>query len=162
MEKNALVRGASQYLATLKEAQESLKDNQILYTAPLSFIPVDAESVEFPIITLIEYKEDIEKLIDEDPSYGGMEGVLTGELWLPSKIKEIPARFFANNWTAEKIHLPEGLKKIGEEAFIDNQALDLSVPDGVEEIADHAFERVKHITYHGSAEGAPWGAESMN
>ena len=36
------------------------------------------------------------------------------------------------------------------------------IPDSVTSIGDEAFIEVPHIEYHGSATGAPWGADSMN
>ena len=56
-----------------------------------------------------------------------------------------------------------GVTDIGEKAFKDCYSIDeLTVPDGVDSIGDEAFGSVSHITYHGTAGGAPWGANGMN
>ena len=38
----------------------------------------------------------------------------------------------------------------------------VTIPDGVTSIGSNAFYNVRHIEYHGSATGSPWGAISMN
>lgn len=58
--------------------------------------------------------------------------------------------------------LPQQLDEIGGYAFSDCTSLDLVVPDTVTTIEQDAFYNVPHITYHGTATGALWGALSMN
>ena len=56
-----------------------------------------------------------------------------------------------------------GVTDIGDKAFKGCSSIgELTVPDGVERIGDEAFAEVQHIYYHGSADGAPWGANGMN
>lgn len=180
MDKNPLVRGASQYLATLKEAQEQLKDNQILLVA---FDGEYQPMADYPLkksIQLYEYETDIESLT---PNSFTQTSLI--EVYLPSKIKIIPSYFLAGAERLEtlvlpigleiiegeaiagctsikNLELPSGLKKIGPVAFAECTSLDLVIPDTVTEIGEDAFSGMPHITYHGSAEGAPWGALSMN
>lgn len=180
MDKNPLVRGASQYLATLKEAQEHLKDNQILMVEKSGeYNPADGVMTDN--IVLFEYEDDINSL-----KPNGLEISHIAELYLPSKINGIPQGFcvgavnlevviLPSEWlyeiaaaafggcsTLKNIELPETLQVIGPEAFAGCKSLDLVIPDTVAEIGEDAFAEVPHITYHGSAEGAPWGAKSMN
>lgn len=37
-----------------------------------------------------------------------------------------------------------------------------TIPDSVTSIDDNALKGVKHVTYHGTATGSPWGALSIN
>lgn len=39
---------------------------------------------------------------------------------------------------------------------------DIQIPNTVTDIQDWSFKNVKHIEYHGSATGSPWGAEAIN
>lgn len=67
----------------------------------------------------------------------------------------------------EKIIIPNSVTKIQSNAFnIKNAGLSqldtIVIPNSVRQIGINAFARVPHIEYHGSASGAPWGAEDMN
>lgn len=179
MEKNALVRGASQYLATLKEAQEKLKDNQILLVAGYE-IPNPADASINKQIILLEYNGTTEILRDE-----ALIQTETYEVYLNDAIQYIPVAF-CMGCPIEKVKLPARLVEIGVQAFTEcvqleevqipqtveiigagafagcTKIADLVIPDTVTTIGEGAFENVPHITYHGTAEGAPWGALSMN
>lgn len=179
MEKNALVRGASQYLATLKEAQEQLKNNQILLVAGYE-IPNPADQGINKQIVLLEYEYETEILRDE-----GLQGTDTYEVYLndailyipnqfcyttplqkiklPAKLIEIGVGAFADCNQLEEIQIPETVETIGAGAFAGCITIkDIVIPETVTTIGEEAFLNVPHITYHGSAEGAPWGADSMN
>ena len=61
------------------------------------------------------------------------------------------------------IVLPGQLKTIGDFAFaMCTQLSVLTVPDTVQNIGILAFMKVPSVTYHGDAEGKPWGALVLN
>ena len=62
----------------------------------------------------------------------------------------------------KEVIIPNSVKEIENNAFAGCTALNLAIPDSVEKIGENAFENVPHIEYHGSATGAPGGAEAMN
>ena len=57
---------------------------------------------------------------------------------------------------------PSSLTTIGESAFIQCPCKNIIIPDIVQIIGRWAFSGIRHIEYHGTASGAPWGAWSMN
>lgn len=64
---------------------------------------------------------------------------------------------------AQSIIMFEGLVNIGESAFSGCDGLtSISIPDSVETIGDSAFESLNNVMYNGTADGAPWGAKSIN
>ena len=104
---------------------------------------------------------------------------------LPTTLTEIPMDMCAECGELKNITIPEGVQIINENAFIACSLLedvslpstlreikdrafamcvsaDITIPDTVAVIGEDAFADVPHITYHGSATGAPWGAQSMN
>lgn len=64
----------------------------------------------------------------------------------------------------ETITLPNSLQKIGRKAFsgITKGPKEIEIPKNVATIEELAFGGISHITYHGYATGAPWGAKTMN
>ena len=61
------------------------------------------------------------------------------------------------------VAMQNGITSIGEQAFFDCKSLEeLNIPESVDDIGRRACSGVQHITYTGSATGAPWGANSMN
>lgn len=64
---------------------------------------------------------------------------------------------------AKNIQLPSTLKRIDEKAFKNcTNVTSITIPDSVTIIETDAFLDVPHITYHGTAEGSPWGAVTIN
>lgn len=75
---------------------------------------------------------------------------------------EIGEIAFGYNDSLKSVELPDSLKKIGEDAFIECTSLVLTVPDGVAEIDNDAFFNVDEVIYDGRARPKPnndnWGA----
>lgn len=84
------------------------------------------------------------------------------EIIIPEGVTIIHAGTFAEDTNLRSVKLPNSLLEIESGAFAACENLDLVIPDTVTTIASDAFTNVPHITYHGQATGAPWGALSMN
>ena len=52
--------------------------------------------------------------------------------------------------------------EISEQQITEGRTKDVIIPDTVTSIEDQAFQEVPHISYSGTASGAPWGALSIN
>lgn len=61
----------------------------------------------------------------------------------------------------ETVNLPN-VETVDEEAFIDCINAEITLNDNVQSVGAGAFTNVKHLYYHGSLEGAPWGALAWN
>lgn len=105
---------------------------------------------------------------------------------IPDGITRIGTCTFANCKSLTSIDIPNSVTSIGQYAFQDCSALtsvtipdsvtsidqyafsgcskltSLTIPDSVTTIGIDAFSKVKHIEYHGTATGSPWGALSIN
>lgn len=105
---------------------------------------------------------------------------------LPSSISEIGYQVFSWCGKITSITIPSSVNVIGRESFYQcsglvhvtipstvttiglnafdgcNKITSLTIPDAVATIGENAFNNVRHIEYHGTALGAPWGALSMN
>lgn len=94
------------------------------------------------------------------------------EVNILSNIENIPESFLSDCklLTTVKIgtdqpvnHLSNSIKSISRSAFSNCTSLsDVVIPDSVTSIGYNAFYNVPHITYHGTASGAPWGALAIN
>lgn len=61
------------------------------------------------------------------------------------------------------IKIPNSITTIGDYAFWGcSNLLNLEIPNSVTEIGEGAFNSVFNLIYSGTAEGAPWGAQHMN
>ena len=61
------------------------------------------------------------------------------------------------------VNLPQTITSIGKGAFSGYCTLkNFEIPASVTSIGEKAFESALHITYNGTLEGAPWGADYMN
>lgn len=70
---------------------------------------------------------------------------------------------FRNCLSLQEVSLPNSLTWIRNRVFQGCASLaDLVIPDSVTTIYSGAFYGVPHVTYHGTAEGSPWGALSIN
>lgn len=81
----------------------------------------------------------------------------------PENIETIKERAFGNQSYLAEFIFPPRLTTIGDQAFYNCTSIsDLIIPDTVTTIDTYSFYNVPHITYHGTATGAPWGALSIN
>lgn len=82
---------------------------------------------------------------------------------IPNSIEQIASYAFRTCKSLITVNIENGIKQIAFSSFENCTALEnINIPDSVELIASNAFLNVPHITYHGIADGAPWGALSMN
>ena len=81
---------------------------------------------------------------------------------IPSGITEIKQSTFAGCTNLTNVSIPNTVNTIGNGAFSNSTNLDVKIPDTVTTIDTFAFKDVKHIEYHGTASGSPWGAKSIN
>lgn len=81
---------------------------------------------------------------------------------LPEGTRMLGFTIFSSMKELEDVYLPQSLESIGPGVFQGCSSLDLTIQDNVTSIDESALSGVKHITYYGSATGAPWGAKSMN
>ena len=80
-----------------------------------------------------------------------------------NNVKVIPAYLCYGLSGLTSVTIPDSVTSIGNRAFYGCSGLtSVTIPDGVTSIGSNAFYNVRHIEYHGSATGSPWGAISMN
>ena len=85
------------------------------------------------------------------------------QVTLPAGLQMIGTQAFGHCEQLTGIVLPGQLKTIGDFAFaMCTQLSVLTVPDTVQNIGILAFMKVPSVTYHGDAEGKPWGALVLN
>lgn len=78
-------------------------------------------------------------------------------------ISTIPFALLNGQNLLKNVQIPESVTTIERSAFKNCTNLsNLIIPSSVVQIDPEAFLNVPHITYHGTASGAPWGALSMN
>ena len=96
-------------------------------------------------------------------TFFGCENLQTVEL--PEGLLRIGKEAFRDCEALAAITLPDGLQEIGAEAFryCEHKDLKLHIPDSVTEIGENAFADVPCIIYHGPAQSDDnWGAKSRN
>ena len=82
---------------------------------------------------------------------------------MPNSITSIVPSTFSHCSSLTSVTIPNSVTSIGLGAFDFCTSLaSLTIPSSVTSIGDRAFYLVKHIEYHGTATGGPWGAISMN
>lgn len=85
---------------------------------------------------------------------------------IPNTVTRIGRSSFAKCTGLTSVEIPSSVKVIDSAAFnfeIGTSSLtNINIPDTVETIGSDAFNQVPHITYNGTATGAPWGALSIN
>jgi len=96
-----------------------------------------------------------------DYAFYNIDGLTS--LTIPDAVATIGEFAFAYCTGLTSITLGTGLTSIGQRAFMGCTGVEsITIPDSVASIGTLAFSNVPHIEYHGNAEGAPWGAETMN
>lgn len=83
-------------------------------------------------------------------------------LRLPDSVRTIKSEAFTSLKKIREIVIPGRVKEIGDNAFAECTEATIRIPDSVDVIGTGAFNNVRRIIYRGTAEGAPWGALSMN
>ena len=82
---------------------------------------------------------------------------------LPDSIVNIGEQAFFCCYGLTSIEIPNTVVVIQELAFAGCVRIpSINIPSSVKTIGSWAFLEVPHIEYYGTAEGAPWGALSMN
>lgn len=82
---------------------------------------------------------------------------------IPNTVTSIGICAFQMCGSLTSVTIPNSVDSIGFGAFFRCERLNsVTIPNSVASIGDKAFFYVRHIEYHGSATGAPWGAFSMN
>ena len=82
---------------------------------------------------------------------------------IPNSVTFIFENAFSGCSSLTSVTIPNSVTLIGENAFSGCSSLtSVTIPDGVTSIGGLAFLGVRHIEYHGTATGSPWGAYSKN
>ena len=82
---------------------------------------------------------------------------------IPDGVTFIGENAFSGCSSLTSVTIPNSVTWICENAFSGCSSLtSVTIPDGVTSIGGLAFLGVRHIEYHGTATGSPWGAYSMN
>ena len=82
---------------------------------------------------------------------------------IPNSVTSIGLGAFDFCTSLASLTIPSSVTSIGTQAFCRCTSLaSLTIPSSVTSIGENAFLYVKHIEYHGTATGGPWGAISMN
>ena len=85
------------------------------------------------------------------------------EGWLVYKDASKSQLLACSSAATDEINLPNSVTSIGEYAFLGCSSIfTITIPNSVTSIGLGAFEYIPNIVYHGTAEGAPWGAQYHN
>lgn len=96
-----------------------------------------------------------------DRGYGYLNNLSATKIILQNGIKTVNSH--TNSTNLKYVTIPNTVTAINATAFSGCTAIEeLYIPDSVTSIGENAFKDVQHITYNGSATGAPWGALSIN
>lgn len=81
---------------------------------------------------------------------------------IPHSVTYLGEEVFYHCDHLESVTLSNAITYIQSGTFAQCGILTVTIPDAVSAIEEDAFEGVRHIIYHGSASGAPWGALTIN
>ena len=96
-----------------------------------------------------------------DHAFSGCTGLTS--VTIPSRVTLIGYEAFYGCHSLTSVTIPSSVITISGSAFAYCRSLtSVTIPDGVTSIGRLAFLGVRHIEYHGTVTGSPWGAYSMN
>lgn len=96
-----------------------------------------------------------------DYAFYGRSGLTS--VTIPNSVTSIGNYAFCGCSNLTSVTIPITVTSIGDYAFTNCRGLtSMAIPSSVSLIGNDAFRTVRHIEYHGTASGAPWGAISMN
>lgn len=96
-----------------------------------------------------------------DYAFYGCNGLTS--LTIPSSVNNIGNYAFYDCNGLTSVTIPNSVTSIGIAAFSNCvNSFFVTIPNSAISIGENAFQYIKHIEYHGTATGAPWGALSMN
>lgn len=81
---------------------------------------------------------------------------------IPNSVTAIHQDAFQSCSSLAEVVIPDSVTTIDWYAFEHCTSLNAEIPNSVTSIGMNAFLDVPHITYHGTATGSPWGAQSIN
>ena len=115
------------------------------------------------VVSLNGYVEDgfvyTDNTKKELQTYVGPDEVVV----IPEGVEIIDDDAFKYDYNITSIIIPDSVYKIRKEAFKEcPNVLEITIPNTVTTIQTDAFKDIPHIIYEGTADGAPWGALSMN
>ena len=115
-------------------------------------------------VEVTEIKEtDINGVTEIKPyAFCGMTGLTNVNL--PDTVTSIGDSAFYKCSALTNVTLPDTVMSIGNSAYYGciNLSVDFTVPKNVTSIGVNAFYDVFNVKYEGTAQGAPWGAKSVN
>lgn len=104
----------------------------------------------------------ISNSITEIPEFLCFGFIFLVSVKLSSNMECIPDGAFCKCKVLKTVLIPEGVKRIGREAFyMDCSIQRLQLPSSVESVGSCALVGVRKVDYHGTASGYPWGASSV-
>lgn len=68
------------------------------------------------------------------------QSALADTLKLPPGLKTIEDEAFHKDISLDKVVLPEGIEKIGQQAFADSGLMEINLPESLSDVAENAFE----------------------
>lgn len=111
----------------------------------------------------VETSYDIPNSVKTIGDYAFYNCTNLSSLTIPDGVTTIGSVGVRNCTGLSDIIIPNSVTTIGSLAFAGCTGVEsINIPNNVRKIDDFAFENVKHITYNGTAKGAPWRAKSMN
>lgn len=141
---------------TVNGCNASLSGDLII---PDSITYIGNESLASSNLTSVTLPDSIKSL----GSYAFMNCKSLVSTNIPDGITRIGTYTFANCKSLTSIDIPNSVTSIGNGAFNGCTSLaSIDIPSSVTTIYSDAFLNVPHIEYHGTAEGSPWGALSIN
>lgn len=110
-------------------------------------------------LTSVVIPENVNSIGDQ--TFQNCTGLIS--VTIPEGVTSIGTYAFSNCIKLDSITIPDSVTLIKSNAFQNCTGLtSVTIPDSVSTIGWRAFYNVSHIEYHGTADGSPWGADSIN